>query len=132
MGRVLVCDILNVTLFDSADSVLISGTQRQDVELVIRELLKFGARLIRKPEALGSNWTASCQRAESTADVEVEPLGRLTLIRGRKFEAVQAEVNEYTERGYRLDREIEHLNGYYIAACVGTSMEPTWVQCSLW
>ena len=50
MDRVLVSDTLNVTLFDSGESILISGTERQDVELVIRELLKLGARLIRKPE----------------------------------------------------------------------------------
>ena len=132
MDRVLVSDTLNVTLFDSGESILISGTERQDVELVIRELLKLGARLIRKPEALGSNWTASCRRAEASEDVEVETLGTRILIRGRKFEAVQAKVDEYTESGCQLDGEIERLDGYFIAACDGTSMEPTWVQRSLW
>jgi len=132
MDRVLVSDTLNVTLFDSGESVLISGTERQDVELVIRELMKLGARLVRKPEAVGSNWTASCQRAEPTEDLQVETLGTRTLIRGREFEVVQAKVDEYTKRGCRLDGEIEHLDGYYIAACDGAPTEPTWVQRSLW
>lgn len=131
MDSVFVSETMNVTLFDSGDSILISGTERQDVELAIKELVKLGATLVQKPEAFGSIWTASCQRADLTGNVEVETLGTRTLIRGRTLEAVQAKVNEFAERGCRLDGEIEHLDGYFIAACHDAPTEFTWVQRSL-
>lgn len=75
MECILVSDTLNVTLFDSGDSILVSVTDRKHVELAITEPLKLGATLVQKPEALGSNWTASCQRAELTGDAGVATLG---------------------------------------------------------
>ena len=117
MARVVVSEVLNVTLFDTGDSILISGTQREDVELVIKELVQLGATLIRKPQEVGSNWTASCRRAELNGDVEVEKLGQRFFIRGRTLKAVRAKVADLTDRGARLDGKIEHIDEYFIAIC---------------
>lgn len=117
MARVVVSEVLNVTLFDTGDSILISGTEREDVELVIKELVKLGATLVRKPQDVGSNWTASCRRAELAGDVEVEKLGQRFFIRGRTLEAVRAKVAELTDRGARLEGKIENVDEYFIAIC---------------
>mgnify|MGYP001599118024 CR=1 FL=1 len=93
MARVIASEVLNVTLFDTGDSILISGTEREDIELVIKELVQLGATLIRKPQEAGSNWTASCCMPEiATNDVHVEKLGSRIYIRGHMIGPVHAKV----------------------------------------
>ena len=120
MAGVVVSEILNVTLFDTGDSILISGIEREDVELVIKELVQLGATLVRKPQEVGSNWTASCRRAELAGELEVEMLGRRFFIRGRTISAVRAKVAELTDRGARLEGKIENIDEYFIAICHDT------------
>lgn len=118
MARVVVSDTLNVTLFDTGDSILISGTEREDLDLVIKQLVQLGATLIDKPQEIGPIWTASCRRPEiANGDVQVEKLGYRLYIRGRTLEAVRAKVAELMERGARLDGEIETIDDYVIAVC---------------
>lgn len=118
MSPVIVSDTLNVTLFDTGDSILISGTEREDVELVLKELVRLGATQVRKPQqVVGSNWTASCTRAELAGEVEVEKLGHRFFIRGRTIEAVHAKVVELADRGARLEGEIENIDDFFIAIC---------------
>ncbi len=124
MAGVVVSEVLNVTLFDTGDSILLSGTEREDVELVIKELVQLGATLVRKPQEVGSNWTASCRRAELASNVEVEKLGQRSFLRGRTLKAVRAKVADLTDRGARLEGKIENIDEYFIAICHDAPMTP--------
>jgi len=118
MPRVIVSDTLNVTLFDTGDSVLISGLTYEEVDLVLKQLVQMGAAVIDKPSDIGQFWTASCRRPEIlNGDAQVERLGHRHFIRGRSLEAVRTKVAELTGAGARLEGEIEEIDDYFIAVC---------------
>jgi len=118
MPRVIVSDTLNVTLFDTGDSILISGLTYEEVDLVLKQLVQMGATVIDKPSEIGPIWTASCRRPGiPNGDAQVEKLGLRHFIRGRSIEAVRAKVAGLTEAGARLDGEIEKIDDYFIAVC---------------
>jgi len=125
MPRVVVSDTLNVTLFDTGESILVSGTEREDVELVLKQLVEMGATVIDKPSETGPIWTATCRRPDiPNGDAHVEQLGHRFFIRGRALEAVRAKVSELAERGARLNGKIEKIDNYFIAVCDDAPMGP--------
>jgi len=118
MARVIVSDTLNVRLIDSGDSVQISGAKRENVELVLKQLMQIGATMIDEPHRVGTHWIASCRRTDiANAGVEVEKLGQRFFIRGRTLEAVHAKVVELTNRGARLEGGIDKIDDFFIAIC---------------
>ena len=118
MPRVLVSDVLNVTLFDSGDSILVSGEEREDVELVLNELLRTGATLVRKPQEVGSNWTATCRIGDiAFDDTHVEKLGNRIIIRGCAVGPVHAKLIELTNQGARLAGKVRKIDEFFVAIC---------------
>lgn len=118
MARVVLSDTLNVTLFDTGDSVLISGTDRENVELVLEQLEQLGATVVRGPQETGSNWTASCSRPPlAEYGVQVEKLGYRYFVRGRSLERVRAKVRELSGQGAVQEGSINKIDDVYIAIC---------------
>src|SRR5512135_174017 len=118
MARIVVSDTLNVTLFDTGDSVLISGTDRENVALVLKQLANLGATIVRSPQETGSNWTASCRRPPLAEDeVQVEKLGYRYFVRGRTLEGVRAKVKELSRQGAGQETSVNKIDDVYIAIC---------------
>ncbi len=116
MGRRIVSDTLHVTLVDSGDSILISGYEREKVELVLNQLVQLGSTVADKPHVDGSKWTASCRRRDvPNSEVQVERLGHRLFIRSRSLERVRAKVAELAESGARLEGEIFRIGAFYTA-----------------
>jgi hypothetical protein len=116
MARRIVSDTLNVTVVDSGDSILVSGYEREKVELVLNQLLQLGSTVIDKPHVDGSKWTASCRKRDvPESEVEVERLGHRLFIRGRSLDRVRAKVAELTGSGARLEGEIVRIGAFYTA-----------------
>src|SRR5512135_1585565 len=118
MARIVVSDTLNVTLFDRGDSVLISGTDRENVELVLNQLVNLGATVVHRPQETGSNWTATCRRPPlAEDDVQVEKLGYRYFVRGRSLEGVRAKVRELRGQGAEQETSVNKIDDAYIAVC---------------
>jgi hypothetical protein len=129
MAPVIVSDPLHVALFDTGDSILISGTRRENVELVLRQLVQLGSTVVDKPHETGSNWTASRRRPDIADDeVQVERLGYRFFIRGRSFELVRSRVAELTKPSARLEGEIYGIDDLFIAVCHDSSGDITTVD----
>ena len=113
MSRVITSDSLNVTLFETGDSITISGLKYDEVELVLRQLEQMGATVLEEPSMIGPVWTAICRRPEvANAEAQVEKLGHRFFVRGRSIESVRAEVDRLTGTGReprRRDREDRRL-----------------------
>jgi len=118
MPRVFVSDVLNVTLFDSGDSILISGEVRENVELVLQELLRTGATLVRKAQEVGSNWTVTCRIPDiPLGDTHLERLGSRIVVRGRAIGPVHAKLTELNNQGARLEGKIRKIDEFFVAIC---------------
>lgn len=116
MARRVVSETLNVTVVDSGDSILISGHEREKVELVLNQLVQLGSTVIDKPHVDGSKWTASCRRRDvPNSEVQVERLGHRVFIRDRSLERVRSKVAELAENGARLEGEIVRIGAFYTA-----------------
>jgi hypothetical protein len=64
MSRVITSDTLDVTLFESGDSITVSGLRYDEVALVLRQLEQLGATVLEEPDLIGPVWTARCRRPE--------------------------------------------------------------------
>lgn len=118
MSRVITSDTLNVTLFESGDSITISGLKFEEVDLVLRQLVHLGASVLEEPRRTGPVWTASCRRPEvRRGEAQVEQLGHRFFIRGRSIDSVHAEVAKLTGEGAHLEGPIEEIDDYFIAVC---------------
>lgn len=116
MARQILGDTLNVTLVDSGDSILISGYEREKVELVLNQLLQLGSRIVEAPHVDGSKWAASCRRPDVPYDVvEVERLGHRVFIRGRSLERVRAKAAELAEGGAHPEGGIYRIGAFHTA-----------------
>jgi ribosomal protein L6P/L9E len=116
MSRRTTSDTLNVTVVDSGDSIVISGYEREKVELVLNQLLKLGATVIHEPHVDGAKWTASCRRRDPPdSEIQVERLGHRLFIRGRSLERVSAKAAELTASGARREGEIVRIGAFYTA-----------------
>lgn len=118
MARMVVSDTLHVTLFDTGDAVLISGPDRENVELVLKQLVQLGSSVVDKPHETASNWTASCRRPTIAGDeVQVEKLGYRYFVRGRSLERVHTKVAELNGRGATQEGSIYEIDGLFLAVC---------------
>lgn len=118
MSRVITSDTLNVTLFETGDSITVSGLKYDEVELVLRQLEQMGATVLEEPSLTGPVWTAICRRPEvAKAEAQVEKLGHRFFVRGRSIDSVRAEVDRLTGTGASLEGEIEKIDDYFIAVC---------------
>jgi hypothetical protein len=116
VARRTVSDTLHVTLVDFGDSTLISGYEREKVELVLDQLVQLGSSVIDKPHQDGMKWTASCRRRDDPdSEVQVERLGHRLFIRGRSLERVRTEVNELAKCGVQLEGDIVRIGAFYTA-----------------
>jgi hypothetical protein len=116
MARRIVSDTLNVTVVDSGDSTLISGYEREKVELVLNQLVQLGSTVVDTPHVDGSKWTASCRKPDvPDTEVQVERLGHRLFVRGRSPERVRAKVAELAERGARREGETVRIGAFYTA-----------------
>lgn len=116
MSRRTLSDTLNVTLMDSGDLTQISGHERENVELVVSQLVQLGLRVVSAPHVDGSMWTATCRRLEVPGDeVQIERLGRRLFIRSRSLERARAKVVELSESGARPEGEIFRIGAFYTA-----------------
>jgi hypothetical protein len=116
VARRTVSDTLNVTVVDSGDSIVISGYEREKVELVLNQLVQLGSTVIDKPHVDGSKWTASCRKPDvPDSEVEVERLGHRLFLRGRSIERMRVKVAELAESGARLEGEIVRIGAFYTA-----------------
>ena len=116
MSRRTLSDTLNVTLMDSGDLTQISGHERENVELVVSQLVQLGLRVVSAPHVDGSMWTATCRRLEIPGDeVQIERLGRRLFIRSRSLERARAKVVELSESGARPEGEIFRIGAFYTA-----------------
>jgi len=118
MSRVITSDTLNVTLFETGDSITVSGLKYDEVELVLRQLEQMGATVLEELSLIGPVWTAICRRPEvANAEAQVEKLGHRFFVRGRSIESLRAEVDRLTGTGASLEGAIEKIDDYFIAVC---------------
>jgi len=129
MARRIVSDTLHVTLLDCGDSIQISGTEREHVELVLSQRLLLGGRVVDRPRQSGSMWIASYRRVYIPADeLQVENFGHRFYVRSRSLERVRTKVAELTESGARLDGEFFRIDEFYTAVCYVPSHAPSAVK----
>lgn len=132
-----------VKILDAGAKVLLSSANAEEIESVLQDFVRRGARVVSPLSQLGGKWVAACtfpiethpadktdtlhlsdpatsQPDEASAADElckVEKLGFKRLVTGPTKVLVQGKVDDLIQMGATLIRDIEEVDGKWTALC---------------
>jgi len=100
-------------------NIVISGSDKAQVEAAAQALVAKGAKLLSKVEPLGNNWMVTCEDPDDRSrEVKVVKLGLQLMISGPTQQVVALKAQELVQRGAKLvAAPSEATGGGWVAVC---------------
>jgi predicted enzyme related to lactoylglutathione lyase len=100
-------------------NIVISGSDKAQVEAAARALVARGAKQVSKVEPVGNNWIVTCEDPDDLSrQVKVVKLGMQLMIKGPTELVVTQKAKELVERGSKLiAAPSEATGGGWVAIC---------------
>jgi len=84
-------------------NIVISGSDKAQVEAAARALVAKGAKQLSKVEPIGNNWMVTCEDPDDLSrEVKVVKLGMQLMIKGPTEQVVTQKAQELVRRGAKL------------------------------
>jgi hypothetical protein len=102
----------------AGSKLIISGPDPERVLAALKDLELRGAKVLSKPEQVGSNWIATCDDPDDRSDqITVTRIGLQIIIRGPTAALVQDRVKELVHSGAKLLAPVKASGSEFIAIC---------------
>ena len=100
-------------------NIVISGSDKAQVEAAAKALVAKGAKQLSKVEPIGNNWMVTCEDPDDRSrEVKVVKLGMQLMIRGPTQQVVAQKAQELVQRGAKLvAAPSEATGGGWVAIC---------------
>ena len=101
------------------DTFMITGPDKDAVELAASDLVAKGARILSQAEPMGSKWVATCEDPQDRRkECQVIKLGMQLMIKGPTEQVVTIKAKELVRAGARLiSAPSEATGGGWVAVC---------------
>jgi hypothetical protein len=84
-------------------NIVISGSDKSQVEAAAQALVAKGAKLLSKVEPAGNNWMVTCEDPDDRSrEVKVVKLGMQLMVKGSTEQVVTQKVQELVHGGAKL------------------------------